>query len=102
VNFSALEDHARALGLESLGLTTQDRFLVANGLLAAFEGQERPGERHDPRRVRSRLQALQLLHPAGMGRVFKVLALARGARPGLALAGLTDPFSGPRPGLDGI
>ena len=31
VNFTALEDRARATGLDVLGWTTQDRFLIANG-----------------------------------------------------------------------
>jgi SAM-dependent MidA family methyltransferase len=44
VNFSAVEDRARALGLEPLGLTTQDRFLIANGILDAFE-QDDPARR---------------------------------------------------------
>jgi SAM-dependent MidA family methyltransferase len=90
VNFSALEDRARSLGLETLGFTTQDRFLIANGILDAFRPDE-PDRLHDPRRVKARLQALQLIHPDGMGRRFKVLALAKGCRPDLD--GLRDPFA---------
>jgi SAM-dependent MidA family methyltransferase len=90
VNFSALEDRARALGLHVLGRTTQDRFLIANGILEAFRPDE-PDRLHDPRRVKARLQALQLIHPEGMGRRFKVLALAKGCRPDLD--GLRDPFA---------
>jgi SAM-dependent MidA family methyltransferase len=90
VNFSALEDRARAIGLAVLGLTTQDRFLIANGILETFRPDD-PGRLHDPRRVKARLQAMQLIHPEGMGRRFKVLALAKGCRPDLA--GLRDPFS---------
>ena len=90
VNFSALEDRARSLGLAVLGLTTQDRFLIANGILETFRPDE-PGRLHDPRQVKARLQAMQLIHPEGMGRRFKVLALAKGCRPDLA--GLRDPFS---------
>jgi len=90
VNFSALEESARALGLEVLGLTTQDRFLIANGLLEAFR-PDSAERRHDPRRVKERLQAMQLIHPEGMGRRFKVLALGKGCSPGLT--GLVDPFA---------
>jgi SAM-dependent MidA family methyltransferase len=90
VNFSALEDAARARGFHPLGLTTQDRFLIANGILETFAPDE-PGRLHDPRRVKERMQALQLIHPEGMGRRFKVLALAKGCRPDLA--GLRDPFA---------
>jgi len=90
VNFSALEESARRLGLEVLGLTTQDRFLIANGLLEAFRPDEEQ-QRHDPRRVKERLQAMQLIHPEGMGRRFKVLALAKDCSP--ELTGLVDPFA---------
>jgi SAM-dependent MidA family methyltransferase len=90
VNFSAVEDAARARGFELLGLTTQDRFLIGNGLLEAFEQQE-GAARNDPRRVKERLQALQLIHPDGMGRAFKVLVLAKGCSP--RLRGLSDPFA---------
>jgi len=89
VNFSALEDRARALGLRVLGLTTQDRFLISNGILEVFRPDD-PARLHDPRRVKLRLQAMQLIHPSGMGRRFKVLALAKGCDP--VLTGLRDPF----------
>ncbi len=89
VNFSALEDRALSLGLRVLGLTTQDRFLISNGILEAFRPDD-PARLHDPRRVKRRLQAMQLIHPSGMGRRFKVLALAKGCDP--VLTGLRDPF----------
>jgi SAM-dependent MidA family methyltransferase len=91
VNFSALEEHARRLGLVPLGLVTQDRFLIANGILDAF-AQPDEVARHDPRRVKRRLQALQLIHPQAMGRRFKVLALAKNCAPGMTLDGMRDPF----------
>jgi SAM-dependent MidA family methyltransferase len=77
VNFTALADSARAHGLDVLGSTTQDRFLIANGILEAFEQRTR-SDVHDPRRVKQRLQALALVHPSGMGRAFRVLALSKG------------------------
>jgi len=92
VNFSALEDRARELGLDLLGLTTQDRFLIGNGLLELFEDQP-VDALHDPRRAKRRLQAMQLIHPHAMGRAFKVLLLSKGLSPPPALSGLRDPFS---------
>ncbi len=90
VNFSMLQDRARERGLQVVGRTTQDRFLIANGILERFEGSpERWGE---PARVRGRLQAMQLLHPLGMGRAFHVLVLAKGLDAMPSLAGLVDPF----------
>jgi SAM-dependent MidA family methyltransferase len=71
-----------------LGLTTQDRFLIANGLLEEFDGAAR-----EAAAARRRLQALQLLHPLGMGRAFRVLALAKGLDPPPRLRGLVDPFA---------
>ena len=92
VDFSCLERAAVALGLERLALTTQDRFLVANGILEAFEGEAAHGRPGTPE-VKQRLQAMQLIHPEGMGRIFKVLALSKGCRPTPVLAGLKDPFA---------
>ena len=45
--------------------------------------------------VKRRLQAMQLIHPHGMGRIFRVLALSRNCRPHPVLAGLEDPFVRP-------
>jgi SAM-dependent MidA family methyltransferase len=92
VNFTALEDRARDCGLKVLGRTTQDRFLVCNGVLEEFE-QPDLETAHDPRRVKRRLQAMQLIHPEGMGRTFRVLMLAKGCEGLDGLAGLADPFA---------
>jgi SAM-dependent MidA family methyltransferase len=91
VNFSALEDRARELGLRVLGRTTQDRFLVANGILEEFV-QPTLREVHDPRRVEARQRALELVHPGRMGRRFRVLALGKGLSDAVELSGLVDPF----------
>lgn len=88
VNFSALEEHARSLGLETLLFTTQDRFLIASGILDADSGEDRSVPA-----VRRRLQVKQLVHPEGMGRAFKVLLLAKGLDAPPALSVLKDPFS---------
>ncbi len=91
VDFSALESAAEDIGLRVLGMTTQDRFLIANGIIEEFE-QEAAAASRDPSRVKRRLQAMQLIHPESMGRRFKVLVLAKGC-PALQLDGLRDPFA---------
>jgi SAM-dependent MidA family methyltransferase len=91
VDFSLLERKASSLGLDRLVLTTQDRFLISNGILEAFDPGEDAG-RPGARTVKRRLQAMQLIHPEGMGRIFKVLALSKGIEPPPELAGLRDPF----------
>ena len=91
VNFTLLTDRARECGLSILGTTTQDRFLIANGILDAFDVADAEWGR--PRRVKQRLQAMQLIHPNGMGRMFKVLMLAKGCDPPPELNGLRDPFA---------
>ena len=95
VNFSVLEDRASAAGWSVAGYTTQDRFLIANGLLRRFESEG--GDFAEPSRVKRRLQAMQLIHPEGMGRIFKVLVLHRGLDRAPALEGLVDPFPSSRP-----
>jgi SAM-dependent MidA family methyltransferase len=91
VNFSAIEERAEERGLVSLGLTTQDRFLIGNGIIDHFEQQDRESI-HDPEKVKQRLQAMQLIHPMGMGRIFKVLMLSKGCQPPPLLSGMQDPF----------
>jgi SAM-dependent MidA family methyltransferase len=87
VNLTALHDAAVACGLTALGVTTQDRFLIANGLLDGLDA-----EGADVRSVRRRLRAKQLIHPDGMGRAFKVAVFAKGFDAPPALTGLRDPF----------
>jgi SAM-dependent MidA family methyltransferase len=88
VNLTALADAASACGLTALGVTTQDRFLIANGLL---EGIDHAGD--DARAVRRRLKAKQLIHPDGMGRTFKVAVFSKGFDAPPAVTGLRDPFA---------
>ncbi len=92
VNFSALTDRARELGLVPLGRTTQDRFLIANGIVGAFDPGD-DADYRDPAGVRRRLRAMQLIHPLGMGRRFHVLAFAKDVHPRPTLRGLADPFA---------
>lgn len=100
VNFSALMDAGKAVGLETTGFTTQERFLMALGEANAFGDLCRPGE-SELQRLDARLKLKRLISPAGMGQVFKVLIQHRGL-PAPALTGLkfqrayeAPPASGP-------
>ena len=90
VNFSAIEDAGRREGLESLGVTTQDRFLLALGLADRIVDLAASSRAAD---VRRRLAMMSLVHPEVMGRVFRVLVQAKGV-PAARLTGLLDPFAG--------
>jgi SAM-dependent MidA family methyltransferase len=87
VNLTALRREAEALGLQVLGITTQDRFLIANGILEGLDSDE-GGQVAATKR---RLQAKQLIHPDGMGRTFKVAVFSKEVAPPPALRGLEDP-----------
>jgi SAM-dependent MidA family methyltransferase len=80
---------AEALGLHVAGITTQDRFLIANGILDGLDTDEGGPVAATKRR----LQAKQLIHPDGMGRTFKVALLTKGMEPSLSIRGLADPFA---------
>ncbi len=89
VNFSAIEDASREAGMPGVGFTTQDRFLIALGLaerIAALAGSMEASA------VRSRRAMMSLIHPEGMGRIFRVMILARDASAD-GLRGLQDPFA---------
>lgn len=89
VNFSALEDAGAAEGLTTIGLTTQHRFLIALGLadrIAELSSSQAPAD------VRRRLAMMSLIHPEGMGGIFRVLVQGKGVG-SLSLRGLEDPFA---------
>ncbi len=92
VNWTALAHHASEAGFTPVGWTTQDRFLIANGILERFDQPDDDAWR-EPARVKGRLQAMQLIHPHGMGRAFGVHVFARGLDRTPRLAGLVDPFA---------
>ncbi len=92
VNFTALTDAAAAGAWRLVGRTTQDRFLIANGILGAFEDPDETAY-HDPQRIRERLGIKQLIAPGGMGRVFQVWVYCKGFAELPPLAGLSDPFA---------
>jgi SAM-dependent MidA family methyltransferase len=89
VNFSALIDEGRAGGLETAGLTTQDRFLLAFDLADRIE---KLAGATDPSSIRERLSLISLIHPEGMGRTFRMLFQYKGI-PTPDLTGLRDPYA---------
>jgi SAM-dependent MidA family methyltransferase len=96
VNLTALRCEAKAAGLALLGITTQDRFLIANGILDGLDTDD-DGPVSATKR---RLQAKQLIHPHGMGTIFKVAVLAKGMETGTVVRGVGAPF-GPERIVDG-
>ena len=89
VNFTALEERGRELGLRTLGYTQQTQFLLA--LARASDFADLPGaEASEIEKLNARLQLKQLIHPEGMGETFKVLIQAKGVEGGVlsGLAGL--------------
>ncbi len=87
VNLTALRAEADALGLRTAGITTQDRFLIGNGILDDLDA-EGPGTLAATKR---RLQVKQLIHPQGMGTIFKVAVFTKGMEPTPALRGFREP-----------
>lgn len=78
VNFTAVEERGRELGLAPLGLASQTQFLLglarASGTLEAVQGED-----DDRKRLEQMEQFKQLIHPEGMGETFKVLLQGKGA-----------------------
>ena len=89
VNLTALRHEAERLGWRVLSVMTQDRFLIANGILEALAAADDTSLAA----TKQRLQAKQLIHPHGMGRMFKVAVFAKGLATDPALPGLCDPFA---------
>jgi SAM-dependent MidA family methyltransferase len=77
VNFSALIDTGKDAGLELTGFTSQQRFLLALGEENEFADLCQPGA-GEVENLKARLKLKRLIHPEGMGNVFKVLVQHRG------------------------
>ncbi len=77
VNFSALIDAGRQAGLDFLGFTTQERFLMALGEPTQFADLCESTE-GALGQLQARLKLKRLLYPPGMGGTFKVLIQGRG------------------------
>jgi SAM-dependent MidA family methyltransferase len=85
VNFSALIDAGKADGLEFLGFTTQERFLLALGEANQFADVYDPAQT-ELEMLNARLKLKRLISPEGMGNIFKVLVQQR-AMPKTELTG---------------
>ncbi len=77
VNFSALIDAGEDAGLRLNGFTSQERFLLALGEANQFADLYEPGS-SEIENLQARLKLKRLIHPEGMGNVFKVLIQHRG------------------------
>jgi SAM-dependent MidA family methyltransferase len=77
VNFSALIDAGNDAGLQFTGFTSQQRFLLALGEANEFADLYEPGA-SELENLKARLKLKQLIHPEGMGNIFKVLVQHRG------------------------
>jgi len=80
VDFSALARAARESGLEALGYATQAQFLVNCGITDVLGQANLENALHY---APIAAEAQQLLSPAEMGELFKVLAVGRGVTPPL-------------------
>ena len=80
VNFSALIDAGRDVGLDLTGFTTQERFLLALGEQNEFGDLYDPGQ-SETEQLQARLKLKRLINPEGMGTIFKVLIQHRGVAP---------------------
>jgi SAM-dependent MidA family methyltransferase len=80
VDFSALADAAREAGLDVLGYATQAQFLVNCGITEVLAQANLDNALHY---APIAAEAQQLLSPAEMGELFKVLAVGRGVKPPL-------------------
>jgi SAM-dependent MidA family methyltransferase len=77
VNFSALIDAGNDAGLEFTGFNTQQRFLLALGEANQLADLYEPGA-SELENLKARLKLKRLIHPEGMGNIFKVLVQHRG------------------------
>jgi len=77
VNFSALIETGKSAGLELTGFTSQQRFLLALGEENEFADLYEPGA-SPVENLKARLKLKRLIHPEGMGNIFKVLVQHRG------------------------
>ncbi len=77
VNFSALIDAGKEAGLGFTGFTTQERLLMALGEENTFADLYEPGQ-SEVEKLQARLKLKRLIHPEGIGGIFKVLVQHRG------------------------
>ena len=75
VDFDACADAAEKHGFEALGLVSQRRFLLANGLLEEAGRLAQTNDVHEQIAISQQIKTLTL--PDEMGQQFKVMALAK-------------------------
>jgi len=94
VNFTALIEAGREVGLQLTGLVTQDRFLLALGLLEEMEAQEAGRERVNPVAFwKEKLALRRFMIPQSPAGGFQVLVQHKGWEPP-PLRGLRNPWEG--------
>ena len=76
VNFSALADAGRESGLEVLGYTSQEAYLLGLGLLELASVQPNDDEKQ---MLKTAAEVKELILPSQMGEAFKVMAFGRQA-----------------------
>ena len=76
VNFSALADAGRESGLEVLGYTSQEAYLLGLGLLELASAQPNDDEKQ---MLKTAAEVKELILPSQMGEAFKVMAFGRQA-----------------------
>lgn len=82
VNFTALMDAGKQAGLDAVGFTTQERFLMALGEVNGFADLDEPGQT-EAESLDARLKLKRLIFPGdfegarGMGTIFKALVQSR-------------------------
>ncbi|HXI01963.1 MAG TPA: SAM-dependent methyltransferase [Candidatus Saccharimonadales bacterium] len=95
VDFTSLAAAARAGGFGDTVLTTQRNLLVAMGLPALIAGLAAPGAGGgEAERVRRRFALHTLMHPSGMGEIFRVFIAGRDL-PVRGLRSAANPFREP-------
>ena len=70
-------DAGNDAGVELTGFTSQQRFLLALGEANQFADLYEPGA-SEVENLKARLKLKRLIHPEGMGNIFKVLVQQRG------------------------
>ena len=76
IDFDACADAAEASGFDLVGLVSQRRFLLENGLLQDAQKQSEWGDTHEQLALSQQVKTLTM--PDEMGQQFKVLALRKG------------------------
>lgn len=87
VDFSAIIESGKKVGLQSLGLTDQMHFLMGLGISQRMEIPAK--NMHASEKARNEFLAMkQLMDPNGMGKIFKVLVQSKDIPDEIALDGL--------------